>query len=127
MATRADPSGPFEEVVALDELNTEFVETPNKISLDGLKMYFIRTDDVFRVPTWSEVLFATRSSRGERFSEPHVLEELRVPGRIVVHLAASEDDLTLVLHVEGGGQAPDLYETTRDSTELRTPFQLHGH
>jgi tetratricopeptide (TPR) repeat protein len=117
MAERADASEPFDEAFALDELNTVFVEDVSHMSLDGLRVYFTRTDDAFGASTWSEVLYATRSSRQERFSEPRVLEELRVPGRYVFVPSVSEDELTVVMHVDLGGQSADLYESTRERSD----------
>jgi hypothetical protein len=83
MATRAEPNAPFDEAVALDEFNTESYDVMPNLSPDGLKVYFTRTNDAFGPSTWSEILLATRNSREEPFTPPRVLEELRVPGRLV--------------------------------------------
>lgn len=123
VATRADPTDPWDPPTALAALNTPAEDTTPELSPDGLTLYFasdrLETGDL-------EIYLTTRPHRGAPWSAPELVEELSTP----------QDDTSATLSADGlfltmasgvsDDNTFDLYWSTRSSVDdpwsALTPF-----
>jgi hypothetical protein len=125
VARRATPNEPFGQPVAVDEINSEFVDATPGLTPDGLTLYFestrrSQTTDLQATDIWR----ATRASRASAWSEPVLVEELSSDERESMPQPSSPLLMTFSAVRPMGVGDTDIYVTLRAAVDA--PWGLPG-